>query len=402
MKNNKIFILFNVFLALLLFFAKARSESLVTPYADSDTALEPPMPNLHPLLQPGASTTKSFALSFLPMPAWVNPQMEAEAETTTAKHQPVQVLPVPFAGYQDTYGILGGVALTLYDPETQTRLTTSYLTNLDGYERYKARFQWRRPNEWLLDVSASFGTDIQHFYGEGDNTPDIFQSYLSNLTFSTVSFQYALEDSFYLGPSVEYLYRSWDNMSPPPNYFNESEFRIGAQATWDYRDDVLEPHEGNYYQVGLFTLPANGNMGFGTDVWQLEGDARDYRRLWNHVVLASRANFAWTLTGQPSYSFEYTLGGTSELRGFNTNRFRGLAFYGLEEEVRVSVFDWLIASTGIDAGDITSSAFTNWPLASWQVGLRTDFAEPVGIIFRIDMGFSYSGSVFIYSINEPF
>ena len=177
---------------------------------------------------------------------------------------------------------------------------------------------------------------------------------------------------------------------------------MGAQATWDYRDDVLETHTGTYYQLGLFTLPSLGNSGWGTGVWQLEGDARKFITLFDKVVLASRANFAWTMTGQPSYSFEYSLGGTSELRGFNTNRFRGLDFYALQEEVRFPIFPWLIGATSLDAGDITSTAFTNWPVVSWQVGLRSDVAEPVGIIFRIDMGFSYSGSVFIYSINEPF
>src|ERR1700677_3029950 len=146
-------------------------------------------------------TLSPFSLSLLPIPQWVNPQYpEAKAATTTAR-QLIQVLPVPFAGYQDTYGILFGVALALYDPQTQTRLTSSYLTNLNGYSRYKERFQWRRPDEWLLDVSASVGTDIQHYYGEGDETPDSFQSYQSGLDLMTVSFQYAVHPGVYIGPS---------------------------------------------------------------------------------------------------------------------------------------------------------------------------------------------------------
>ena len=150
-------------------------------------------------------TLSPFSLSFSPVPPWVNPQYpEAKAATTTAQ-QLIQVLPVPFGGYQDTYGILLGAALALYDPATQTRLTTSYLTNFDGYSRYKAHFQWRRPNEWLFDVNASVGTDIQHYYGEGDETPDTFQSYQSGLDLMTVSFQYAVHPGVYIGPSVEYL-----------------------------------------------------------------------------------------------------------------------------------------------------------------------------------------------------
>jgi hypothetical protein len=394
-KGIKLFIGASILTVFFLVAVTARSEDFVEPF-DNDAPVS--MDENFPMI-----TTRSFSLSLSPMPQWINPQYPpAEAVTTKTQLPPIQILPVPFAGYQDTYGLLLGAALALYDPETQTRLTSSYLTNLDGYSRYKERFQWRRPNEWLLDVSASVGTDIQHYYGEGDNTPGAFQSYLSNLSFGTVSFQYAFKDSFYVGPSVEYLYRVWDATTNNPTFTNESEFRVGAQATWDYRDDILETHHGSYYQLGLFTLPALGNNGLGADVWQLEGDARRFVTLFDHVVLALRANGAWTMTGQPSYSFEYSLGGTSELRGFNTNRFRGLDFYGLQGEIRFPIFPWLIGATSLDAGDITSTAFTNLPLVSWQVGLRSDVAETLGIIFRIDYGFSYAGSVFIYSINEPF
>jgi outer membrane protein assembly factor BamA len=350
-----------------------------------------------------APTKTALEFSLSPLPQWINPEYpEAEVNKTNASSKNLQILPIPFAGYQDTYGFLGGAALALYDPANQTRLTTSFLTNFDQYVRYKARFEWRRPGEWLLNASASLGNDIQHYYGEGDNTSSSFQKYLSDLSLVNISYQYALSESFYVGPSIAYGYRNWTDMTDPPNFANESEFRVGAQATWDDRSDVLEPRDGSYYQVGLFTLPSVGNSGFGTDVWQLEGDARKYFSLFHRVILATRANFGWTMTGQPSYSYEYTLGGTSELRGFNTNRFRGLTFYDLQAELRFPLFDWLAASTGIDAGDITSSAFTNAPLASWQVGLRSDTAEQLGIVFRVDMGFSYGGSVFIYSINEPF
>lgn len=397
MNNVKKFVFFEltIFILFWLISVSARSQDLAL---STDNYPIIAMDDESPTI-----TTRPFSLSLSPMPPWINPKYsEAEAPTTNAQVIPIQILPVPFAGYQDTYGLLLGAALALYDPETQTRLTSSYLTNLDGYSRYKERFQWRRPNVWLLDVSASVGTDIQHYYGEGDNTPGAFQSYLSDLSFGIVSFQYAFKDNFYLGPSVEYLYRDWNATTNVPVFANESEFRVGAQATWDYRDDVLETHRGSYYQLGLFTLPSLGNSGLGGNVWQLEGDARHFVTLFDHVVLALRANGAWTMTGQPSYSFEYSLGGTSELRGFNTNRFRGLDFYALQSEIRFPIFPWLIGATSLDAGDITSTAFTNLPLMSWQVGLRSDVAEELGIIFRIDYGFSYTGSVFIYSINESF
>lgn len=363
----------------------------------------------HPLDYPALSladetpSSNAITLSLTSTPQWVFPEYpEAGSNTETSHRQPIQISPVPFAGYQDTYGFLGGAALSIYDPNNQTRLITSFLTNFEGYVRYKARFDLRRPGEWLFSTYVSVGNDIQHYYGEGDDTPNVFQTYLGGLDLVGASFQYALSKIIYIGPSVAFNYRNWTNMTDPPMFANESEFRVGVQATRDDRDDVLETHRGTYYQVGLFTLPSVGNVGFGTDVWQLEGDAREFDTIFGNVILAERANFGWTLAGQPSYSYEYTLGGSYELRGFNTNRFRGLDFYSLQSEARIPIFSWLMMSTGIDAGDVTSTTFTNLPLVSWQIGLRSDIGEPYGVVFRIDEGFSYSGGVFIYSINEPF
>src|SRR5665213_226160 len=155
--NKKImpFYIAAVFITFFLIAVSARSQDLVEAFDEDDV---PVSIEVFPTI-----TTRSFSLSLSPMSQWLNPQYPAAEAVTTAAQPPIQILPIPFAGYQDTYGILLGAALALYDPETQTRLTTSYLTNLDGYERYKERFQWRRPNEWLLDVSASVGTDIQHY-----------------------------------------------------------------------------------------------------------------------------------------------------------------------------------------------------------------------------------------------
>ncbi len=313
------------------------------------------------------------------------------------------LLPVPYAGYNDVYGFLGGGALVLFDNVSQTRLAASFITNFNDYDRGRVYFQWRKPQEWIFNSSLSVGDDIQDYFGEGDQTPDSYTACESDLDQFTAAFQYNLSPNWYLGPSLQYLYRDWDLSSGPvpPALQDESEWRLGVQTTWDSRDSVIEPQGGAFSQLGAFALPAAGEDGFSAGVWQFEADARAYARVLGDVVLAGRVNGAYSL-GDPSYSFVYTLGGANELRGFHTNRFRGTCFYGAQVEARVPLSSWLAASTSVDLGDVSGGAFTNPPLASYQVGLRSDVLSNNGVVLRADLGFGYDDVEFNVGTSEPF
>ncbi len=331
----------------------------------------------------------------------LGPPPEAASNTGTAQSAGIGILPLPYGGYSDTYGVLGGTGLAAYEESSQTRLVTSLLTNFNDYFRYKARFDWRRPDQWIFDVTASAGNDIEDYFGEGDNTPTTFQAFNSTLDQVTASFQYQAESGLYLGPYLEYLYRSWQGgVDLPAPLQNESEWCLGLQSTWEGRDDIVEPHDGFYYQAGFYTLPSAGQSGFGTGVWQAQGDVRLYRTILEDVVLACRVNGAWSL-GDPSYSFVYSLGGSNELRGYHTNRFRGSRFYAVQAEARIPVWDWLNGSASLDAGDVTNGAFS-LPLASFQVGLRSDLLKAVGLVLRLDWGFGKDENEISFGSSEPF
>ena len=67
--------------------------------------------------------TQAASETFLPDQPLPDFKPKLEQKTEKAKH--VRILPAPLASYKDTYGFIGGLALMLYEPYTQTRLTTS-------------------------------------------------------------------------------------------------------------------------------------------------------------------------------------------------------------------------------------------------------------------------------------
>jgi outer membrane protein insertion porin family len=109
------------------------------------------------------------------------------------------------------------------------------------------------------------------------------------------------------------------------------------------------------------------------------------------VVLAHRLSGGASL-GQPDYAERYSLGGTSELRGFEDNRFRGNQYYCMQEEVRAPLWKALSAAASVDLGDISDGALSvERPRHSVQAGVRMGIPPSYGMKARLDVGYGDSG-----------
>jgi outer membrane protein assembly factor BamA len=327
---------------------------------------------------------------------------ETPTEQTSTKPAGLRILPAPLAAYKDTYGFIAGVALMLYDPSTQTRLTTSANTNFDDYFKYRLRFEWIRPEEWIFDADSYLGNDLQAYYGEGDDTTLSHTTHKSRLNGGKITLLRHVRSKFYSGLSFEYRFRRWDAALLDPIIFqNESEWRVGFQNRWENRDNIVEPRRGTFAEVDVFTLPEAHKNGFGADVVQVNGDIRGYQPLGREVVWASRL-YAGNTWGDPSYSYRQSLGGTMFLRGYKSNRFRGKRFYVAQTEARVHVWKWFGVDTGFDAGDVTDDHFNATPLWSYQAGFRTTLLSQFGLVLRVDWGWAKDSHNFFFNTFEPF
>ncbi len=325
-----------------------------------------------------------------------------KGETSRGNTPRFHVLPVPLASYKDTYGFIGGVGLVLYDPHTQTRFSASANTNFDEYFKYRMRFEWIKPEVWILDADGYLGNDLQAYYGEGDDTPLRHVTHKSTLNGSKITALIHSGDNLYIGPSFEYRFRKWDEdgVWDPAVFGNESEWRIGLQNRWEGRDNIVEPSRGHFAELDVYALPKSGENGLGAGVLQVEGDWRGYRPLWRDGILAVRVN-AGNSWGNPSYSYRRALGGTVQLRGFKSNRFRGKRFYVAQAETRIRVWRWFGVDTGFDLGDVTDGRL-GAPQWSYQAGLKTDLLAKFGLVVRVDWGWSKDSRNFFFNTFEPF
>lgn len=332
-----------------------------------------------------------------PTPAAFPSAVSIQGDASKAPVDGFRVEPFPVVSYQSTYGALAGPGLKLAEPKTDSYLSASILTNLSNYTDYYVGLKWNRPHEWFFKVDASFGDNLTDYYGEGDKTPNVYQSLTSTLDQVHITFQTQLGPGITLGPTFQYLYRNWTNNSLFPDEF---EWKMGVQASLDDRVPNSQPNQGHYIKLGIYSLPADPDDAIGTDVWQFEGEARYFQIILDPVVLVSRFHAGWT-EGDPSYSFRYSLGGEWELRGYNSNRFRGNRFWVWQEEARFFFCPWLEGALSVDAGDITDTGFDS-PLASFQVGLRTAPLPYLGVIARVDWGFGSDDNEIWLDTDEPF
>ena len=327
-----------------------------------------------------------------------SPVSQATASADSQKQlESFRLEPFPNAAIQSPYGLVVGGGIKLLETKTESFLSASALTSFSDYTVYQTGFMWNRPDEWFFRFSGTFGDNIQDYYGEGDNTPNVFQQLNSTLDQVHLTFQTQLAHGWTFGPAFEYLFRTWTNTTLFPN---ESEWKIGVQTTFDDRAPLQQPNHGHYLRFGAYTLPSNGNDGFSPEVWQFEGDARLYQKILEPVVLVSRFCADWT-EGNPSYSFRYSLGGEWELRGYDTNRFRGNRFWILQEEARFPLCSIVEGVLSVDAGDIADTSF-NALLASFQVGLRTMPLPYFGVVVRLDWGFGSDQNEIWLDVGEPF
>jgi len=127
----------------------------------------------------------------------------------------------------------------------------------------------------------------------------------------------------------------------------------------------------------------------GQDAFQAQAEWRQFHALGRGLVLAHRLAGGASL-GEPGYMERYSLGGTSQLRGFEDNRFRGKQFYCLQEELRVPVWKAVSVATSVDLGDVSDTKL-GAPRRSVQAGLRAGLPPDYGMKARLDFGVGDSG-----------
>ena len=184
----------------------------------------------------------------------------------------------------------------------------------------------------------------------------------------------------------------------------------GVDFTFDTSDNAWAPKSGGLYRFEARAIqPQNvTRQGKASAFIQTEIDLRQYIYLpkWGSV-LALRA-FAGTTFNEPSYLYEYRLGGDF-VRGFYSNRFRDDSVAVVQTEVRFPIWDRAhmggVAFTDIGA---VSERLNNLGKAAspfhpgYGAGLRFGLPPDFDMKVRLDFGVSADQTAFRVSFGEVF
>ncbi|MEM7295899.1 MAG: BamA/TamA family outer membrane protein [Pseudomonadota bacterium] len=175
---------------------------------------------------------------------------------------------------------------------------------------------------------------------------------------------------------------------------------IDLGATWDRRDDTLDPRRGTYADIslGAFVGLSSSETGF-----RARADLRGYRAFGERTVLAVRVQAGSvldaSLDGTPP-NFRFFSGGGGSVRGqsyqslgvpANTPTSGGLGWLGLSGEIRQDIGDSLGLVGFADAGYVSSKGdFTD---GDWHggYGLGFRYRTPLGPL-RFDLAGPLSGT----------
>lgn len=269
-------------------------------------------------------------------------------------------------------------------------------------------------DKFKLTAFAGYGDVNLRFYGIGPNAGDRNRSVDINDT-GLVMFvdpQIRVADNFYLGVRALYLDLKVSLRGDPPDDFPIDEIphpdfesrlvQMGPVAVYDSRDNSLYPHQGIYAQASwLMGVPGLGSD-YSND--RLTLYANFYDRLSERTVFAARLSTCAVSKGSPFYDI-CLYGASSDLRGYETGRYRDRASWAGQMEVRHRLKGRFGVAAFAGVGGIASSfedIGSSTVLPAVGAGLRWQASKETPINLRIDVAVGKDSNAFYVSVGEAF
>lgn len=188
----------------------------------------------------------------------------------------------------------------------------------------------------------------------------------------------------------------------PRPQFNTRLVQVGPLVSYDTRDHSLNPQSGAFVSGGwMFSVHALGGD-FSHDKLSIAGNI--YRTVRPGTVLAARVAMCRVSDGAPFYDL-CLYGASSDLRGYETGRYRDRASWAVQYEIRQHLFGrfgaTLFAGAGGTApsfGRIDETRF----LPAAGIGLRYMPLRRAGVNLRLDYAVGRDSQALYFSIGEAF
>jgi outer membrane protein assembly factor BamA len=178
---------------------------------------------------------------------------------------------------------------------------------------------------------------------------------------------------------------------------------IGPILSYDLRDNTLNTQNGLLLSASLM-FADDGAIGSDFNYDKLVAAANVYRQVRPGTVLAGRASLCRVSGGAPFFDM-CMFGASSDLRGYDSGKFRDDASWATQVEVRQHLFGkfGVVGFAGIGG---TASELTNFDemeiLQSLGVGLRFMPVKAANTNVRIDYAWGEDGGALYISVGEAF
>ena len=315
----------------------------------------------------------------------------------------------PVVGYDPTFGVVVGGAYFFSAP----RLNYHVDANTNFQRVYQLHMSFRHQFGEMLEIGwrGNLTKGFDPFYGQGGNTKvsDYVQIWGLNID-HRLHFGLRTSPYFMLGAFGDLRTRN-EELTGPKNPGgrvapDERTLGVGVFSRIDTRKDGVGTSAKDGFSLGAqvtyvpMALTSVPNKSFT----QVEGDFIVYKQILDEVVDDVIAAFClrggYTI-GDPTYAFNYRLGGTNTLRGLLENRLRGKKYYLQQTELRFPLLHPVGLVTFMGFGDATDNAFDNPKMtygAGLRIGLPPDWVSQV----RLDFGFSKDQWGFFANFGQVF
>lgn len=198
-----------------------------------------------------------------------------------------------------------------------------------------------------------------------------------------------------------------------PNYINANyglTRSIAVTRVFDSRDNTSNPTLGTRYSIGLEFAGLGGNFNFNKNSFEI----RHYWAVGKTQVLAVRGMLGFA-TGDLPYSQKFSLGGTTSLRGYRDDQFKGDRMIAASAEYRFPLAKRVQAVIFTDMGNAwTNNVWTNnasnsgsWTNGDNSSGIYIGYGAGVRLVtpfgpVRVDYGYGSQGGRLHFGFGGQF
>ncbi|MEX0812014.1 MAG: BamA/TamA family outer membrane protein [Chitinophagales bacterium] len=331
-------------------------------------------------------------------------------------------LPIPLIAYTpETNWMFGASVAHLYRLKDDSLSNVSY-TSLTGFYTlnrqyvFNLQFQFNfKENTNRLEGAAVFEKYPFQYFGLGNwNTSEDREAYNSNQMVLKLRYLRKVLPGFFIGLQVRHQSAYNIEAQKEGGLFDQGlvpggdgfdATGIGANLTYDTRDNPFYPFEGHYMQL------SNHNyldiLGSDMQFYNLKFDLRSYVNPGNRAhVLAFQSVFDFNIGEQPPFLMMAQIGGEQLLRGILRGKYRDRHMLLTQFEYRFPI--WWRFSGAVFGG--AAEVMDQWSDLDWPgvrlaggAGLRFTLNAQERLNIRFDVGFGPDGSWNWYLVlNEAF